>query len=126
MELMREIYLKYLKEIGGSIVSSENPCKAIKKARIRANITQEELGRLLGVRRETISRIECGHIFPTFEFVKNFSRILAVIHVLKTISGTVSSNFLSLYFNLPLKDIRLLLDIALRTSDKKEEVRRWK
>ena len=123
MKRMKELYLMYLREVGGSIICSDNPGETIKKARTQANITQDELGRLLNVRRETISRIECGHIFPTFDFVKKFSQILAAIYVLKDISGSFSSNFLSLYFNLPLKDIQLILDIALRN---KKEVRIWR
>ena len=35
--------------------------EAIKKARISKNLTQEELGEMMGVKRAQVSRIERGH-----------------------------------------------------------------
>ncbi len=66
MYLLEKEYERYIKDIGGAVVSSENPNSEIKNVRTFLNIRQEDLGTLLGLRRETISRIENGSITPTF------------------------------------------------------------
>ena len=118
---IKETYLKYLREIGGDIISSDDPSEIIRRERKKANITQEELGRLLEIRRETVSRIERGYITPTFNFVRKFSRIIAISKILGGAHGLFSTNFLSLYFNMSLRDIRMLMDISLR-----REVKKWR
>ncbi len=60
MYLLEKEYERYIKVIGGAVVSSENPNLEIKKIRTSLSIRQEDIATLLGLRRETISRIETG------------------------------------------------------------------
>jgi DNA-binding XRE family transcriptional regulator len=77
----------YIKVIGGAVVSSENPNLEIKKIRTSLSIRQEDIATLLGLRRETISRIENGAICPTFTFVRRFSGLMALAKVVRDLEA---------------------------------------
>jgi transcriptional regulator with XRE-family HTH domain len=87
MYLLEKEYERYIKDIGGAVVSSENPNSEIKNVRTSLNIRQEDLGTLLGLRRETISRIENGSISPTFSFVRKFSELMALTKVIRDLEA---------------------------------------
>ncbi len=87
MYLLEKEYGGYIRDIGGAVVSSENPNQKIKNVRRSMNIRQEDLGSLLGLRRETISRIENGSISPTFAFVKKFSELMALTKVIRDLEA---------------------------------------
>jgi transcriptional regulator with XRE-family HTH domain len=87
MYLLEREYEGYIKDIGGVVVSSENPNLEIKNVRTSLNIRQEDLGVLLGLRRETISRIENGSISPTFAFVRKFSELMALAKVIRDLEA---------------------------------------
>lgn len=125
---VEEEYLKYVGNVGGRIISSNNPMLDIRKTRASLGITQEEMGMLVRLRRETISRIENGIINPTFEFVKKFSKIIAAakvirdLHALEEVSmlsgksaSSLPPSLLRVYFNISLQDLRLLSEISIRS-----------
>lgn len=125
---VEEEYLKYVENIGGKIISSENPMLDIKKIRNALGITQEEIGKLLKLRRETISRIENGIINPTFGFVKKFSKTAAAAKVIRDLqaleevsilsgksAASLHPSLLRIYFNTSLQDLKLILDVGIRS-----------
>ncbi len=125
---VEEEYLKYVGNVGGRIISSGNPMLDIRKTRSALGITQEEMGMLVRLRRETISRIENGIINPTFEFVKKFSKIIAAAKVIRDLqaleevsmlsgksAGSLPPSLLRVYFNISLQDLRLLSEISIRS-----------
>lgn len=119
MYLLEKEYERYIKDIGGAMVSSENPNLEIKNVRTSLNIRQEDLGTLLSLRRETISRIENGSISPTFAFVRKFSELMALTKVIRDLealseikmlgSGVDLSNLKLLLFRLNVSPDDLLL-----------------
>jgi len=70
---------EYMHKIGTELLFAEKRNEKIKSIREELGITQEKISRLMGLRRETISRIENGSINSTVSFLKNFSRITAEI-----------------------------------------------
>jgi transcriptional regulator with XRE-family HTH domain len=87
MYLLEKEYKRYIRDIGGAVVSSQNPNQKIKDIRRSTNIRQEDLGSLLGLRRETISRIENGSISPTFAFLRKFSELMALTKVIRDLEA---------------------------------------
>lgn len=49
--------------------------EAIKQARKNKNMTQEELGELMGVKKAQVSRIESGHIFNLSTVARAFKAL---------------------------------------------------
>ncbi len=127
---LEEEYIRNIQEIGGELINSENPSKGIKTTRKNIGATQEEVSILMGLRRETISRIETGIINPTFEFVKKFSRFMAAakivrdlnameeISVLNRQSFSFSPTILRTCFNLSAADFLLVTNIGTRGYQK--------
>lgn len=50
----------------------------LKKYRLSKELTQEQLGEMVGVRRETIMRLEAGKYNPSLKLAINISRIVEV------------------------------------------------
>ncbi|MDD3428800.1 MAG: helix-turn-helix transcriptional regulator [Oscillospiraceae bacterium] len=50
----------------------------LKKYRLLKDITQEQLGEMVGVRRETIMRLEAGKYNPSLKLAVDISRAVAV------------------------------------------------
>ncbi|GCC11226.1 DNA-binding transcriptional repressor PuuR [archaeon] len=114
-----------VQEIGGEIVASEVPGRTIKELRESMGVTQEEIGKLLGLRRETISRMENGNISPSFTSLKNFSRSIAALRAIRELFAREDAslikkeelnllrpNFLRIYLNLPGQDVKLLYNLG--------------
>lgn len=114
-----------VQEIGGEIVASEVPGRTIKELRESMGVTQEEIGKLLGLRRETISRMENGNISPSFTSLKNFSRSIAALRAIRELFAREDAslikkeelnllrpNFLRIYLNLPDQDVKLLYNLG--------------
>jgi len=114
-----------VQEIGGEIVASEVPGRTIKELRESMGVTQEEIGKLLGLRRETISRMENGNISPSFTSLKNFSRSIAALKAIRELFAREDAslikkeelnllrpNFLRIYLNLPGQDVKLLYNLG--------------
>lgn len=71
------------REIAGEIVLSHEPGDVIRVYRMRYGMSQEELGGMMDLRRESISRIENGSVTPTFDFVRGFIMTVAVIEAIR-------------------------------------------
>ncbi len=127
---LEEEYAKYVQEIGGEVVSSGEPAQRIREIRVSVGATQEEVGRLLGLRRETISRIENDIIKPTFQFIRKFSEVMAATKIMRELYAleeaalaqgrniVLSPAYLRLYFNVPAHDLKLITDIGARGYQK--------
>ncbi|WP_027351999.1 helix-turn-helix transcriptional regulator [Desulfotomaculum nigrificans] len=50
----------------------------LKKYRIQANLSQDELARLVGVRRETIVHLEAGRYNPSLKLAYDIAKIFNV------------------------------------------------
>lgn len=128
---VEEEYSRYVELMGGRIISSGSPRAVIRDVRLSLGITQEELAVLMGLRRETISRIENGSINPTLGFVEKFCSAMAVARVVRDLraledalllSGKevspVSPAMLRLYFDMPLENLTILFNIGIRGYQK--------
>lgn len=71
------------KDIAGEIIMSQEPGEVIREYRMRYGMSQEELGELMELRRESISRIENGSVTPTFGFMKSFITAIALIEAIR-------------------------------------------
>ncbi|MDP2841794.1 MAG: helix-turn-helix domain-containing protein, partial [Candidatus Methanoperedens sp.] len=71
------------RDIAGEIVLSHEPGDVIREYRMRYGMSQEELGDIMDLRRESISRIENGSVTPTFDFVRGFIMTVAVIEAIR-------------------------------------------
>lgn len=126
MYKMQEDFTRYVTEIGGKIISSSNQREDIRKTRVTFGITQKEMGELVGVRRETISRIENGSISPTAEFIRKFARIIALARVVRDMQamrevqgvGSLSPNLLRGYFDISAQEFELISKIGIRSYQK--------
>ncbi|HDL15022.1 MAG TPA: XRE family transcriptional regulator [Euryarchaeota archaeon] len=125
MVVTAQRFKESVQEIGGEIVASEIPGRTIKELRESMGVTQEEIGKLLGLRRETISRIENGNISPSFTSLKNFSRSIAALRAIRELFAREDAslikkeefnllrpNFLRIYLNLPGQDVKLLYNLG--------------
>ena len=128
---VEEEYCKYLKQLGGRIISSDKPIGEIREARVSMGITQDELGRLMGVRRETISRIETGAINPTFTFINKFCRTITVAKIVRDFQAirevykldgkdvpSISRGILKPYFDIPAGELDVIFKIGVRGYQK--------
>jgi len=127
---LEEEYTRYIQDIGGALTRSENPSMSIKKTRMGLGATQEEVSRLMDLRRETISRIETGIISPTFEFVKKFSRFMAAAKIVRDLNAleeasvldgrsfSFSPAILRACFNMSAGDFQLITSIGTRGYQK--------
>ncbi len=66
------------RELAGEVVLHTAPGDVIRAARDRYGFAQAWLAGHLGVRRESLSRIESGHSKPTLDVVARFARIMAL------------------------------------------------
>lgn len=107
MYLLDKEYERYIKDIGGAVVSSENPNMEIRNVRTSLSIRQEDMGTLLSLRRETISRIENGSICPTFAFVRKFSELMALAKVIRDLEALNEIKMLG--GDIDLSNLKLLL-----------------
>jgi DNA-binding XRE family transcriptional regulator len=65
-------------ELAGRLVIADAPGREVKSLRERYGFTQDALAPLLGMRRESLSRIESGHVNPSLSFVQRFTRIITL------------------------------------------------
>ena len=117
--------VSFEKDVAGAIVLNDEPGILIRDYRVRYGMSQEEFGELMGLCRESISRIENGGVQPTFEFVKKFIKTIAMIEAIRV--ERAQHKEIDVYFldNLA-KELRfsrekltLLLKIAVESYDKK-------
>ncbi|MCE8424865.1 MAG: helix-turn-helix domain-containing protein [Candidatus Methanoperedens sp.] len=75
--------ISFEKEAASEIVLDPQPGELISDYRMRYGISQEELGELMDLRRESISRIENGGVTPTFVFVRKFVKAMGLIEAIR-------------------------------------------
>jgi DNA-binding XRE family transcriptional regulator len=75
--------------IAGNVVLSDEPGQQMRAAREHHEFTQSWLAPKLGVRRESLSRIESGRSSPTLAVVERFARVVALArHVRDEVAKT--------------------------------------
>jgi len=79
-----EWMLENARIIAGEIVNSQDRGTIIQMHRGKMDLTQEELSRIMRLRRETISRIEHGKVTPTLSFIHTFSGIATLMEAVKS------------------------------------------
>ncbi len=99
--------------------------EVIREYRKRYGMSQEELGELMGLRRESISRIENGSVVPTFGFVKTFIKAAALIEAIRVERAQhkeIDVYFLEKIakeFGFTREKLNLMLKIGVESYDKK-------
>ncbi len=78
-----EWVISFEKAAAGEIFLAENSGDVIRQFRKRYDMSQEELGELMGLRRESILRIEKGSVMPTLDFVKKFIKAASLIEMIR-------------------------------------------
>jgi len=73
----------FQKEAAGEMLLNQDTGEVIREYRKRYGMSQEELGELMGLRRESISRIENGSVTPTLDFIKKFINTAALIEAIR-------------------------------------------
>lgn len=120
-----EWLVSFQKDVAGEILLNQDPGIAIREYRKRYDMSQEELGELMNLRRESISRIENKSVTPTFDFVKKFINAVALIEAIRV--ERAQRKEIDVYFleNLAkelgfTREIAMcLLKVAVKSYDKK-------
>jgi len=113
------------KDIAGEIILSQKPGEVIREYRTRYEMSQEELGELMELRRESISRIENGSVTPTFDFVKSFISAVALIEAIRVERAQNKEINVHLLENIAresrfsIEKLPFLLKLAVESYDKK-------
>lgn len=117
--------VSFEKDIAGEIFLYDGSGEVIREYRKRYGMSQEELGELMGLRRESISRIENGSVTPTFEFVRMFIKTMAMIEAIRV--ERAQNKEIGIYFlenlakesGLSLEKLPFMMKIAVESYDKK-------
>lgn len=113
------------KDIAGEIIMSQEPGEVIREYRTRYEMSQEELGELMELRRESISRIENGSVTPTFGFMKSFITAIALIEAIRVERAQNKEINVHLLENIAresgfsIEKLPFLLKLAVESYDKK-------
>ncbi len=75
--------VSFEKDVAGEVLLGQSPGEVICEYRTRYGMSQEQLGALMNLRRESISRIENGRVTPTFDFVKKFINAVSLIEAIR-------------------------------------------
>lgn len=78
-----EWLISFEKDVASEIILDQEPGKVVREYRVRYDMSQEEFGELMNLRRESISRIENGSVTPTFYFIKEFINAMALIEAIR-------------------------------------------
>ena len=120
-----EWLVSFQKDAASEIVLDNDPGMVIREYRKRYGMSQEELGELMGLRRESISRIENGSVTPTFDFVKNFIKTAALIEAIRVERAQhkeIDVHFLeniAKEFGFSREKLPFILKVAVESYDKK-------
>jgi predicted transcriptional regulator len=115
----------YERDIAGEIILSQEPGDVIKEYRTKYGMSQEELGEVMDLRRESISRIENGSVSLTFGFVKSFISALALIEAIRVERAQNKEINVHLLENIAresgfsIEKLPFLLKLAVESYDKK-------
>lgn len=117
--------ISYEKEVAVDLFLASNPGDVIRDYRKRYDMSQEELGILMRLRRESISRIENGSVTPTLEFIKTFIKAATVIEAVRVERAQHKEIDMQFLGNLAKElgftrdNLALLLKVAVESYDKK-------
>ncbi len=113
------------REIAGEIMLTLKPGDVIREYRVRYGMSQEELGDIMGLRRESISRIENGSVTPTFDFVRGFILTVAIIEAIRVERAQQKEINIHLLENIAresgfsIEKLPFVLKLAVESYDKK-------
>jgi len=113
------------RDIAGEIVLSHEPGDVIREYRMRYGMSQEELGDIMDLRRESISRIENGSVTPTFDFVRGFIMTVAIIEAIRVERAQQKEINVHLLENMAresgfsIEKLPFVLKLAVESYDKK-------
>lgn len=120
-----EWMLEKAKVVAGEIVNAEDRGAIIQAYREKMDLTQEQLSRIMRLRRETISRIEHGKVTPTLAFIHTFSGIVTLVDAVKSYRS-MNRAVECLYFirigaelGVPQENVVSIVDTALMNYEKK-------
>lgn len=68
----------FQQELAGRLATLDQPGPEVKLLRERYGFTQDTLARLLGLRRESLSRIESGRVALTLPILQRFCRVVTL------------------------------------------------
>lgn len=115
------------KVIAGDIVNASDRGALIQVYRGRMDLTQEDLSRIMRLRRETISRIENGKVTPTLTFIHVFSGIATLMEAVKAYRS-MNRGIEYLYFirigaelGVPQEYAPSIVDMAVQNYEKKRK-----
>jgi len=115
----------YERDIAGEIILSKEPGDVLREYRTRYGMSQEELGELMELRRESISRLENGSVTPTFGFMKSFISAVALIEAIRVERAQNKEINVHLLENIAresgfsIEKLPFLLKLAVESYDKK-------
>lgn len=120
-----EWLISFEKDVAGAILLDQEPGNVIHEYRRRYGMSQEELGELMELRRESISRIENGSVTPTFDFVKKFINAMALIEAIRV--ERAQHKEIDVYFlenlakelGFSREKLTVMLKVAVESYDKK-------
>lgn len=120
-----EWLISFQKEIAGALFLTLDTGAVICDYRKRYGMSQEEFGELMGLRRESISRIENGSVTPTFDFAKKFINAMALIEAIRV--ERAQHKEMDVYFlenlakelGFDREKLEFMLKVAVESYDKK-------
>jgi DNA-binding XRE family transcriptional regulator len=120
-----EWLISFQKEVAGAILLTQDTGDVICDHRKRYDMSQQEFGELMGLRRESISRIENGSVTPTFDFARKFINAVSLIEAIRVERAQhkeLDVHFLEelakeLGFNR--KELELMIKVGVESYDKK-------
>ncbi len=120
-----EWLISFEKETAGEILMAANSGEVIREYRKRYGMSQEELGGLMELRRESILRIESGSVTPTLDFVKTFIKAAALIEAIRV--ERAQHKEIDIYFleniaresGFDREKLPLIIKVAVESYDKK-------
>ncbi len=113
------------REIAGEIMLTLKPGDVIREYRVRYGMSQKELGDIMDLRRESISRIENGSVTPTFDFVRGFILTVAIIEAIRVERAQQKEINVHLLENIAresgfsIEKLPFVLKLAVESYDKK-------
>ncbi len=127
MYIVENHFKDYIRELGLKIFLSKDIGLELKNIRRQLGLTQKDVAEFMGLRRETISRIENGSINPTFDYIKRFVVFIALIKIFRDLSALeemgvyLSPNVLRVSFNISMVDIEKASELGIKTYQKHRE-----
>lgn len=122
---MPEWLVSFQKDLAGEVLLNQDSGDVISEYRKRHGMSQEHLGELMELRRESISRIENGSVTPTLDFVKKFINAAALIEAIRV--ERAQHKEIDVYFlenlakelGFSREKLMVMLKVAVESYDKK-------